>query len=309
MQTDVDGLRGLGVPVSLLLVTAIASLPCVTHITATASTRNAVHGPGHPSQLSASPPGKQSVHLTRGCLRSCHSWMSVLLAVTSLQRSRVRTVCINQSTNLPMALQPFVRHWPLFHFLDPLSQSVGLLARGICPSQSRYLHTEHEHRINAHTSGIRTQDPSVRAGEDSSCLRTGGHCDRLAWSIRADEMVSFLLASPTVSYMHSSSPHSYCMPCPSNLPLLDHSNYIWRKIQVMKHLIMKFSPTSCHFVSLRSKYSPQHPVLKRPQSVFLPQCQRPSCTPIQNQRQNYSFVCSNRNAYRILVRKPKERDN
>jgi hypothetical protein len=28
---------------------------------------------------------------------------------------------------------------------------------------------------------------------------------------------------------------------------------------------MQFSPTSCHFISLRSKYSPKHPVLKHPQ--------------------------------------------
>jgi hypothetical protein len=29
-------------------------------------------------------------------------------------------------------------------------------------------------------SGIRTHDPSVRAGEDGSCLRPRDHCDRLA---------------------------------------------------------------------------------------------------------------------------------
>jgi hypothetical protein len=37
----------------------------------------------------------------------------------------------------------------------------------------------------------------------------------------------------------------------------------------MKLLIMQFSPTSCHFIPLRSKYCPQHPVLKHPQ-VCLP---------------------------------------
>jgi hypothetical protein len=35
----------------------------------------------------------------------------------------------------------------------------------------------------------------------------------------------------------------------------------------MKPLIMQFSPTSSHFISLRSKYSPQHP-----QAMFLPYC-------------------------------------
>jgi hypothetical protein len=65
------------------------------------------------------------------------------------------------------------------------TRSVGLFGRGISPSQGRYLHTEqHKHRINAHTgihasSGFRTHNPSVRAGEDSSCLRPRGHCDRL----------------------------------------------------------------------------------------------------------------------------------
>jgi hypothetical protein len=32
---------------------------------------------------------------------------------------------------------------------------------------------------------------------------------------------------------------------------------------------LQFSPTSRHFISLRSKYSPQHPVLKHPQSMLL----------------------------------------
>jgi hypothetical protein len=44
-------------------------------------------------------------------------------------------------------------------------------------------------------------------------------------------------------------------------------------VQPMKLLNMQFSPISCHFISLRSKYSPQHP-----QSMFLPWCQRPRLT-------------------------------
>jgi hypothetical protein len=31
---------------------------------------------------------------------------------------------------------------------------------------------------------------------------------------------------------------------------------------------MRFSPASCHFLPLRSKYSPHHPVPSHPQSVF-----------------------------------------
>jgi hypothetical protein len=41
--------------------------------------------------------------------------------------------------------------------------------------------------INAHTdihalSRIRTHDPSVRASEDSSCLRPRGHCNRQVYN-------------------------------------------------------------------------------------------------------------------------------
>ena len=50
---------------------------------------------------------------------------------------------------------------------------------------------------------------------------------------------------------------------------------------------------SCYLVPLRSKYSPQHPILKHPQPTFLPQCQRPSFTPISNKRQNYNSACLN----------------
>jgi hypothetical protein len=31
---------------------------------------------------------------------------------------------------------------------------------------------------------------------------------------------------------------------------------------------LQFSPTSCRFISLLSKYCPQNPVLKHPRSIF-----------------------------------------
>jgi hypothetical protein len=80
--------------------------------------------------------------------------------------------------------------------------------------------------------------------------------------------------------MHFSSAHSWYMSRPSHPPWLDHSNYTWRTVQVMKLLIMQFSSTPYHFIPLRSKYSPQHPVLKHAQSMFFPKCQWPSFTPI-----------------------------
>jgi hypothetical protein len=78
-------------------------------------------------------------------------------------------------------------------------------------------------------------------------------------------------------------------------PVISHSleeNFVDHKV------IMKFSPIPCHLICLQSKYSPQHNVLKRPQSVFLPWNQRPSLAPIKNHTQNYSFVYSNVHIFR-----------
>jgi hypothetical protein len=49
------------------------------------------------------------------------------------------------------------------------------------------------------------------------------------------------------------------MPRPSHPPLLDYSNYTWRRVQIMTFLVMQFSPLS--FIPPRSK-SPQRPVLR-----------------------------------------------
>ena len=54
--------------------------------------------------------------------------------------------------------------------------------------------------------------------------------------------------------------------------------------------LCSFLHSPCHLVPLSPKYSPQHPILKHPQPTFLPQCERPSFTPIQNNTQNSSSV-------------------
>jgi hypothetical protein len=85
-----------------------------------------------------------------------------------------------------MALHPFLGTDLFFSFVIFFTRTVGPLGRVISPSQGRYVHKgQHKHRINAHTnihtlSGIRSHDPSVREGEDGSCLGPRGHCERLA---------------------------------------------------------------------------------------------------------------------------------
>jgi hypothetical protein len=60
----------------------------------------------------------------------------------------------------------------------------------------------------------------------------------------------------------------------------------------MEYIIMQFSPRSV-FLPSRSKYLPQHTVLKNTQSMFLPLSERPSFAPIQYYWQDYSFVYFN----------------
>jgi hypothetical protein len=72
------------------------------------------------------------------------------------------------------ALVDFCR---FFSFLI-YTQSAGLPGRGVSPSRGRYLHTEYTHADIHALSGIRTHDPSVRVGEDSSSFGQRGPCDR-----------------------------------------------------------------------------------------------------------------------------------
>jgi hypothetical protein len=71
---------------------------------------------------------------------------------------------------------------------------------------------------------------------------------------------------------------------------LHHTCYMLRPSR--KLLIMWFSPLPRYLVPLRSIYPPPHPILKHSQPTFLPQCERPSSTPIHN-RQNYIYAYLN----------------
>ena len=69
-----------------------------------------------------------------------------------------------------------------------------------------------------------------------------------------------------------------------------HPNNIGWGVQIFQLLIMQLPPLPCYLVPPRPIYYPQHPIPRHPQPAFLPQCQRPNFTPIQNNRQNYSSV-------------------
>ena len=81
-------------------------------------------------------------------------------------------------------------------------------------------------------------------------------CFHLAWGFPHKTLYTTRL-SPSVLHGHSHS--SRC----------DHPNNIWWVVHFIKVLIMSFSPLPYYLVLFKPKYSPQHPILKHLQPMFL----------------------------------------
>jgi hypothetical protein len=65
----------------------------------------------------------------------------------------------------------------LFHFSFLILDSRQDSLDGGSARRKAATNTQNKSNVHA-SSGTRTHDPSFRAGEDSSCLRRRGHCDR-----------------------------------------------------------------------------------------------------------------------------------
>ena len=89
--------------------------------------------------------------------------------------------------------------------------------------------------------------------------------------------------------------HTYYMTRPSHSSQFDHPINIGRGVQIIKLIIMQFSPLPLPRPSLRLTYSPQHLVLIHPQPMFLAQYRRPSFTPIQNNRKIFQYRNTDQN--------------
>ena len=87
------------------------------------------------------------------------------------------------------------------------------------------------------------------------------------------------------------SPYAPHAPPISFLSILPPAQYWVRSEDLQDPHYVIFS-IPCYIVPLRPKYSPQHPILKHPQPTFLPQCQRPSFTPTEDEVLLYNFKYS-----------------
>jgi hypothetical protein len=84
-----------------------------------------------------------------------------------------------------MALQAISGSWPFIQFRKHFYTdgrapwtSDQLVARPLPTHRTTQTQNKRIQTPNIHAlSGIRTHDPSVQASEDSSCVRSRGHCD------------------------------------------------------------------------------------------------------------------------------------
>jgi hypothetical protein len=77
-----------------------------------------------------------------------------------------------------MVLEPF-GPWPLFQVLNPIHSRYDFSDGGSARRKATtYIHTEQTHTDIHASSGIRAYDPTVREGEDVTCIRPCGECDR-----------------------------------------------------------------------------------------------------------------------------------
>jgi hypothetical protein len=103
-------------------------------------------------------------------------------------------------------------------------------------------------------------------------------------------VVSFPHVSPLKNCIHLCSRPFVPHVLPISVFLTSSPEWYLVRSTELKLFVMQSSPLPCYLIPLGPKYPPQHSILENPQPSFLPQCEWPSFTPIQNNRQDYSSI-------------------
>jgi hypothetical protein len=98
------------------------------------------------------------------------------------------------------------------------------------------------------SSGNRTHDPSVRAGEDGSCLRPRGHCDGLL--IRLVTTLIFLILVLGLCRSHKENISS-SLEVLLSITFFQHDKQTWRNRNSSATL---HSPILVIFITLNARY-------------------------------------------------------
>jgi hypothetical protein len=106
------------------------------------------------------------------------------------------------------------------------------------------------------------------------------------WSLS----LRFLHQNP-VCTLSSHLLHTCYMPCPFHSSSFVHMNNIWWAIQIIKLLIMQFSPLPCFLIPIRLQVFSPAPYSQTYSAYVPPQCEQPK--PIQNNSQNYGSIYLN----------------
>jgi hypothetical protein len=138
-----------------------------------------------------------------------------------------------------VALQPFVGPSPLLQFRDIFRQPVGLLGRGISPSQSRYLHAEqHKHRINAYTHQTSMPwvgfEPTIPAFERAKTIHASDRAATVIGSVRRLVSVENLHSDIR---LHPEAPMQYRALCVVDWVTLFILARLWDSVCGLSHAL------------------------------------------------------------------------
>jgi hypothetical protein len=135
-----------------------------------------------------------------------------------------------------------------------------------------------------HISARMAKDVTVTSDYISAVMTYAIQCEEHLWNVCTPKRThlwscNVVLTSMPRSFERSFFRHSNLnfehishlpVPCSPDSPWFECNENIWWRVQITELFILLFSPSSNHFIPLRSKYSLKYPVPKHTQTVIFP---------------------------------------